>query len=54
MIKDNDNNSWKIYSKSKDEIRNNIKTTINYLINFDTIENVLRFQIHESVMRKYN
>jgi hypothetical protein len=47
-------NTWKISSKSKDEIKNSVKTTVNYLLTFDSIENVVRFQIHDSVNRKYN
>jgi len=47
-------NTWKISSKSKDEIKNSVKTTVNYLLAFDSIENVVRFQIHDSVNRKYN
>ena len=52
MTKDNDNNCWKISSKVKNRIRNSVKTTINYLITFDSIENILRWQIHESVKSK--
>ena len=52
MTKDKDNNCWKISSKVKDKIRNSVKTTINYLITFDSIENILRLQVQESVMRK--
>ena len=52
MTKDKDNNCWKICSKVKNKIRNSVKTTINYLITFDSIENILRLQVQESVMRK--
>jgi hypothetical protein len=54
MTKDKNNNCWKISSKVKNKIRNSVKTTVNYLITFDSIENILRWQIQESVMRKYN
>jgi hypothetical protein len=51
---DYNNNTWKISSKVKDEIRNSIKTTVDYIVTFDCIENVVKLQIHNSVNREYN
>jgi hypothetical protein len=51
---DCNNNTWKVSSKVKDEIRNSVKTTVGYIVTFDSIENVVKLQIHNSVNREYN
>ena len=49
----NNNIHIKICSSVTNEVKG-IDTEIDYLHQFDSIENILRLQVRESVMRKYN